>query len=157
MALGAGLRLYALDRGLWIDEVTTFVEYARPAFGDIFTTYGSKNQRFLFSLAAHASIAAFGEHAWSLRLPAAFFGIATLWAIWLFGREVTGRTESLLAVTMLTFSYQHIWFSQNARGYSGLLFWTCFPAIGWSAVCDATRDVPGRGMPSQSLSACTPT
>jgi hypothetical protein len=27
-------------------------------------------------------------------------------------------------MALLTFSYPHIWFSQNARGYSALLFWT---------------------------------
>ena len=25
---------------------------------------------------------------------------------------------------MIAFSYYHLWFSQNARGYTGLLFWT---------------------------------
>jgi mannosyltransferase len=124
VGIGAVLRLYRLDGGLWIDEVSTLVDYVRPAFGDILTTYGSQNQHFLFSVAAHASIAVFGESAWSLRLPAALFGIGSLWALWLFGREVTRPREAVLAVAMLTFSYQHIWFSQNARGYSGLLFWT---------------------------------
>ncbi len=32
--------------------------------------------------------------------------------------------EALLAAALLAVSYHHIWFSQNARGYTALLFWT---------------------------------
>ena len=124
LAAGAALRLYGLNRGLWVDEVTTLVEYVRPSLGDIVTTYGSQNQHFLFSVLAHLSITAFGESVWSLRLPAALFGIATLWALWRLGLELTSPREALLSMALLTFSYPHIWFSQNARGYSALLFWT---------------------------------
>jgi mannosyltransferase len=46
-----------------------------------------------------------------------------VWAIWRLGREVANDREGLLAALLLTVSYQHVWFSQNARGYSGLLFW----------------------------------
>jgi uncharacterized membrane protein len=73
---------------------------------------------------AHVSVTAFGESVWSLRLPAALFGIATLWALWRLGLELTSPREALLSMALLTFSYPHIWFSQNARGYSALLFWT---------------------------------
>ena len=52
------------------------------------------------------------------------FGLASILALYLFGRQVTSASESLLAAALLTFSYHHVWFSQNARGYTGLLFWT---------------------------------
>jgi hypothetical protein len=39
------------------------------------------------------------------------------------GTDVTSRLEALLAASILTVSYHHIWFSQNARGYTALLFW----------------------------------
>jgi hypothetical protein len=122
-AVGALLRFYRLDEGLWNDEVVTLVEYVRPPLGEIVTTYTSQNQNFLYSILGHLSIASFGESAWALRLPAALFGIATLPALWRFGRLVAGPREALLATALLTFSYQHVWFSQNARGYSALLFW----------------------------------
>jgi hypothetical protein len=124
LTVGAGLRLYGLNRGLWVDEVLTLVDYVRPPIREIVTTYGSQNQHFLFSILAHWSISTFGESIWSLRLPAALFGIATLWALRALALELTTPREALLAMAMLTFSYHHIWFSQNARGYSALLFWT---------------------------------
>ena len=124
LAAGAALRLYGLNAGLWVDEVTTLVDYVRSPVGTIVTTYGSQNQHLLFSILAHLSVATFGESAASLRLPAALFGIATIWACWRLGRDLSSPREAVLAAAMLTFSYQHIWFSQNARGYSALLFFT---------------------------------
>ncbi len=118
------LRLYGLDSGLWLDEILTYVNYVKMPFGEIVSTYVSENQHFLYTLLAHACFSIFGESAWALRLPAALFGIASIWALFLFGRHVANAREALLAAGLLAFSYHHIWFSQNARGYSGLLFWT---------------------------------
>jgi hypothetical protein len=124
LVIAAALRLYALGEGLWLDEVLTLVTYARLPFAEIATRYDSQNQHMLYSLLAHASFVMFGESAWALRLPAAAFGVASIYAAYLFGREITSRTESLLAAALLTFSFHHIWFSQNARGYTALLFFT---------------------------------
>src|SRR5262249_10083457 len=116
-----GLRLYDLGDGLWYDEIRTLVGYVRQPVGVIVSTFESQNQHLLYSLLARLSVAVLGESAWSLRLPAAVFGAASIWAAYWFGRLVTGRREALLAAGLLTFSYHHVWFSQNARGYSGLL------------------------------------
>lgn len=118
------LRLYALDLGLWYDEIRTYVTYARMPFGEIITTYNSQNNHILYSLLAHCSFKIFGESAWTLRLPAVLFGVGSIFAIYLMGRQICSKRESLLSAALLTFSYHHIWFSQNARGYTGLLFWT---------------------------------
>ena len=120
------LRLYGLNAGLWHDEILTYVNYVRLPFGEIISTYEDQNQHFLYTLLAHASLSVFGETPWSLRLPAALFGVASIWALYLLGREVSTHREALLASALLAFSYHHIWFSQNARGYMGLLFWTIF-------------------------------
>jgi mannosyltransferase len=121
---GAALRIYHLNSGMWYDEIVTNVLYARMPYGTILTSFESENQHFLYSLLAHTTVLLFGNNAWALRLPAAMFGIGSIWALYLFGREVAGEKEGLLAAALLTVSYTHIWFSQNARGYSGLLFWT---------------------------------
>ncbi len=71
LAAGAALRLYGLNQGLWVDEVYALLEYVRPPLGEILTSYRTQNQHFLFSIPAHLSVLAFGESAWSLRLPAA--------------------------------------------------------------------------------------
>ena len=118
------LRLFRLNDGLWLDEILTEVNYARASFREIVTTYDSQNQHFLYSILAHTSFLIFGESAWALRLPAVLFGVTSIWALFLLARQVASTREALLACALLAFSYHHIWFSQNARGYTGLLFWT---------------------------------
>ena len=117
------LRFYRLNSGLWFDEIVTYVKYARLPFLTIVTTFDSENQHFLYSILAHLSLLIFGDSNWALRLPAVIFGVGSIWALFLFGREIRNDTEALLASALLTFSYHHVLFSQDARGYSGLLFW----------------------------------
>lgn len=124
LCAAAFLRFYGLNDGLWLDEILTQVNYTKASFGEIFTTYDSQNQHFLYSMLSHSSYLLFGESAWALRLPAALFGLASIWALYEFGKEVSSRREALLSCALFAFSYHHIWFSQNARGYTGLLFFT---------------------------------
>jgi hypothetical protein len=124
LALGATLRFFALGEGLWYDEIMALVRYAREPLAYILTTYDSQNQHTLYSILAHGSIGIFGDGAWALRLPAALFGVGSLWATWWLGTQIATRREALLATALLTPSYHHVWFSQNARGYVALLFFT---------------------------------
>jgi 4-amino-4-deoxy-L-arabinose transferase-like glycosyltransferase len=123
LAAALGLRLYGLESGPWLDEVLTEVEYMPMSFGQNVTTFDSQNQHFVYSLLAHASGQLLGYSVWTSRLPAALFGVASIWALYLLARQVVGRREALLGAALLACSYQHIWYSQTARGYSGLLFW----------------------------------
>jgi mannosyltransferase len=124
LAAALALRFYRLGDGLWYDEIGTWLRYMHLPLERIPFVYGSENQHFLFSILARASILIFGESNWAFRLPAALFGIASIWSAWWMARMVTTSREALAAAALLTFSYHHVWFSQNARGYSGLLFWT---------------------------------
>ena len=46
LIVATALRLYALDAGLWLDEIITNVLYARLPFGATITTFDSENQHF---------------------------------------------------------------------------------------------------------------
>jgi len=124
LLVSMAFRLYQLGSGLWFDEIMTLKDYARLPYLEIITRFESENQHFLYSLLAHSTILLFGESAWSLRLPAVLFGVGSIWAVYMLGAEVTDRKQAFLASALLAFSYHHLWFSQNARGYTGLLFWT---------------------------------
>jgi 4-amino-4-deoxy-L-arabinose transferase-like glycosyltransferase len=124
LVIAFGLRLYALNSGLWHDEISTYLKFARMPVGEIISTYDTQNQNFLYSLLAWACFQIFGEGAWSLRFPAVVFGVASIWAMYFLARQFANVREALLSAALLTFSYHHIWFSQNGRGYTGLLFWT---------------------------------
>jgi len=122
LLLALVLRLVGLDGALWYDEIDTLIRYVRLPTADLVGAYDSLNNHMLFSLEAQLSVALFGESAWALRLPALLFGLASIWALWRLARMVCGPREALLAALLMAVSYHHVWFSQNARGYTGLLF-----------------------------------
>ena len=122
LLIGAALRIYGLNSGLWYDEIVTLVELVRPPLREIVTHFPSNNDHPLYSVLGHLSIGIFGEHAWSLRLPAFLFGLLSIPLVYILGVGITNRFEASAAATLLAISYHHIWFSQNARGYTILLF-----------------------------------
>lgn len=124
LAVAGLLRVVGLNTTLWHDELAMLVNLIGRPFGDLVRSFPSDNNHPLYTILAWLSVRIFGEHAWALRLPAVSFGVASIWALYLVATRVTGRREALLACTALTFSYHHVWFSQNARGYTGLLFFT---------------------------------
>ena len=130
------LRIPSLNSCLWLDEVLTMARFAKPPLAWIFTSFPDQNQHMLYSLMAHGALRLFGEQSWSLRLPSVLFGAASLWALFLLGRKIAGDAEALLACALMTVSYHHIWFSQNARGYMGLLFFTLLGTWLWLEAMD---------------------
>ena len=130
------LRLYSLDIGIWFDEMLTHVNYMPLSVGQIVSTYHDANNHVLFSVLARLSLSLFGDSVWALRLPAACFGIGSIWALYALARRVSSTRESLFAVALMVFSFHHIWFSQNARGYTALLF---FSLLSSAWLLDAIR------------------
>lgn len=124
LALGLLARLPGLGADLWLDEVSSVVNFIRLPLSEIVTTYVSANNHVLYSLLAHLAVAAFGETAWAVRLPAMLFGAATIPALYIMARRFLARREALAAALVLTVSYHHAYFSQNARGYTGLILST---------------------------------
>lgn len=142
LLLALALRLANLGDGLWFDEIKTLVEHVRLPFTELLTTLDSKNRHMLYSVLAKGSIGVFGESAASLRLPAALLGTASLAALYVFGRLVTIRREALFATLLLAVSYHHVWFSQNARGYTGLLLFTLLASYEFLRMLDTEGPAP---------------
>lgn len=125
------LRLWSLNSAPWIDEVLTLVDFARLPLKEIVVTFPNQNQHMLYSIAARGAFALFGESTWALRLPAVLFGLGSIWALFFFARHVTSNRAALLACLLMAVSYHHVWFSQNARGYTGLLMTTLLATWAW--------------------------
>ena len=121
--LGAALRIIGLNSGLWLDEIMFLVNTVRHPLAQIITVFPSDTQHPLYSILARLSVDLFGEHPWSLRLPAMIFGTLSIPALYMLGVAVTTQAEALIASALLTVSYHHVWFSQNARGYTTLALW----------------------------------
>jgi len=122
--LAAALRFYRLDTDLWIDEIGSFQYATSVTVAELFRTFSSPNQHLLNSLLERLSVAALREHDWTVRLPAALFGIATVPAMYWLARPIMRGWQSLAVAFLTAVSYHHIWFSQNARGYSGYLLFS---------------------------------
>lgn len=131
LVVASGLRLWQLNSGLWLDEIFTLVDIVRRPMREIVAIFPSQNQHMLFSLLARASIVVFGESPAALRMPSVLFGVGSIAALFLLGRRTIGAGASLAACAMMSFSYHHVWFSQNARGYMGLLFFAVLASWLW--------------------------
>jgi hypothetical protein len=137
--VGLALRIPGLNQGLWIDEIQTLIAYVREPVEHIILGAGHMNNHVLYSLIAHHTVGWFGESAWALRLPAVVFGVAALPALYYLGRQLAGRQEAFLAALFMALNYQYVWYSQNARGYTGLLFGVLFASILFIRLLATTR------------------
>ena len=117
----AVLRAVGLNSQLWCDEIVTVVNSIHVPTRALLTSYFYDNQHTLYSLLAQACVALFGDQPWAVRLPAMVLGTASVPVLFLLGQELTDRFEALTAAGLLAVSYHHVWFSQNARGYTALM------------------------------------
>jgi uncharacterized membrane protein len=116
------LRFYRLEGQIWLDEIAALTGNYRKPFWEILTKFPGFFPHPLYELLAHSSLVLFGESAWAIRLPAALFGIAGVLIFYRLARRFSGPGEAFLAGVLLAVSYHHIFFSQNARGYTVFLF-----------------------------------
>lgn len=116
------LRVYRIDSSFWYDELFSLLNYFRATPLKVITNISNPNNHPLYSLLAKASITLFGEREWSARLPAMVTGIATPPLLYIFAQKRYGVKTALLSSLLLSFNMWHIWFSQDARGYSGMIF-----------------------------------
>lgn len=124
LLLALGLRLFKADTALWYDEIFTAVNFVRLPVGVLVSTFDSLNNHMLYSLGAKVSVAVLGEGPLALRLPAILLALGSIFVQWRISRRVVGPVQAIIVALLLALSYHHVWFSQNARGYTGLLFFT---------------------------------
>jgi tetratricopeptide (TPR) repeat protein len=121
--LGTALRLYLLGAdSLWGDEINTAVLFVRVPIPYIVTHFHPNNHT-LFSLLAHLFTLG-GSNELLLRIPAAMLGIATIPALYQLGRVMFTADTGMVAAFLLAISPYHIWFSQEARGYTGMVLFS---------------------------------
>jgi mannosyltransferase len=129
LLLALVVRLVGLNASLWYDEVATLTNFVRLPWGELVSDFSSLNNHMFYSLQAKAAVELFGESAWALRLPALLMGMASLILIWWLARKEVGHGAAMVTLFLLALSYHHVWFTQNARGYTGLLTWTTAATI----------------------------
>ena len=123
-AVGFGLRLYKLNADLWLDEITPLYDYGAMSAFHVIVSYTNSNNHLLNTLLVKGIVSLTGPREWAIRLPAVLFGTATIPAVYWVARSVLSRRGALCVAVLLAVSYHHIFFSQNARGYSAYLFFS---------------------------------
>ena len=117
--IAAFLRLYQLGsvpRGFYRDEAmngSNALEIVETGHFQVF--YPENNGREgLFINIATPFVRVFGNTAWAVRLPAAIFGILTVWGVCLLGAELFSPPIGLLAAFFTATSFWHVVFSRLA-------------------------------------------
>lgn len=122
LVVATAARMIGLGQDFWIDETATAVTYLRLPWWKAAQTFQSANQHLLYSVLGSLSFAVFGESEMAARLPAVVFGVLGVGALYFLGRRVAPEREAVAATLLLAVSYHHVWFSQSARGYTGMIF-----------------------------------
>jgi hypothetical protein len=136
LLVALAFRIPGLNSPLWFDEITTVVTHLRLPWSQMMTDY-SMNHHYFHDVFAKAFREVFGEAPWAIRMTALIFGMASIAAAWVLARNVAGRQVGHVTAALLAVSYHHIWFSQNARGYTGLAF---FGTVGLILFLRGLRD-----------------
>jgi mannosyltransferase len=127
---GALLRFYRLDsQSLWFDEgwqyfvahvsnVSAMLDLVPPMDGHPPLSY----------LINHVFLMA-GSSDFFLRLPSVLFGIGSLPLCFVLARKTVSKHVAVFAVPVFALSPLHIWYSQDARMYSQLIFLSLLSSI----------------------------
>ena len=123
VAVGAIARIVRLNSDYWTDEILALQKSFRLPLAEVVTSFSGDNHHPFYSVFARLSLVLFGESPWAVRLPAVLFGVMAVALTYAVARLAVNRREALFASLLLAVSYHHVWFSQNARGYTliGLL------------------------------------
>ncbi|MCX6028439.1 MAG: glycosyltransferase family 39 protein [Chloroflexi bacterium] len=123
--LAAALRFYGLDaKGLWVDEIFTASfasannDLAAVVQGALSTPLPSPPLWFLIT---HFFVKVLGNSDVVVRLPSVFAGILGIGAVYKVGETLFDRTTGLISAFLLTVSPAHLYFSQEARFYAGVV------------------------------------
>ncbi len=144
--VAAALRLMNLGEwSFWVDEAHTFRDATLPLDGEQ-GFLGS--ERMLYPLAhtllrALLALGAIGDDEFSLRLPFALVGIASVPLLAFAGRRMVGPAAAVAAAWLCAVHPWHLFWSQNARGYSLVFLFAVLAIAGaarWS-VSGRARDL----------------
>ncbi|MFB3766670.1 MAG: tetratricopeptide repeat protein [Methanotrichaceae archaeon] len=123
------MRFYHLGyNSLWLDEATTYL-YAQKSFLEIWgiTTGGEFNPPVFYWI-EHVMLI-FGNSEPILRLVPAILGVLTIPLFYLIGKELVDEDVGLIAAALISFSPFHIYYSQEARAYTTVLFFMSLALI----------------------------
>ena len=123
-ALGVAVRFASLGvQSYHHDEVITAARVIPGSFADMLRQVkASESNPPLYYVLAWGWAKAFGTDEIGLRSLSALFGAAVVPVAYLIGRELASRRTGLIAAAIVAVNPMLIWYSQEARSYSLLVF-----------------------------------
>lgn len=119
--IGTFLRIYHLGfQSMWGDEIGLAI-IAQKDILTILKTYDTNPP--LSFLITHFFMK-ISNSDFVLRLPAAIFGISSIYVIYTLAKSFFNKNVGLLSAFLLTISVYHINYSQDIKGYAGFLFFS---------------------------------
>jgi len=120
--LAAILRFYRLDgASLWVDEILTWNMIRPDRDLDLLGQVWAAIQAPVYLLVVWP-LMRLQENEWMMRLPAAVFGVLTVPFFGILLGRILDHRGARLGTLLLAISPYHIWYSQEGRGYSFLIF-----------------------------------
>ncbi|MCH7549965.1 MAG: glycosyltransferase family 39 protein [Candidatus Krumholzibacteriota bacterium] len=151
LLLALALRLFHLGhQSLWIDEILTIIVATPKPDHPIGTLLLHNIHGPLHTFVVYLFRFA-GENDYWLRVPSALAGVASVWFLYAWVREILGRRYAQIASVLLAVNPLHIHYSQEVRNYAFVFLfvlmaslylerlarrWTARRAVGY-AVCVA--------------------
>lgn len=133
---GILLRLPNLNESLWYDELFS-TRNKLPSLKELayFSVYDVHPP--FYSVLMFLWTGLFGDSEISVRTLPMIFGISSIVLIYVLACRVADEKTALLAALLLSFSPVHIWYSQEARSYSALVFLLLFAVVAQLKLSDA--------------------
>ncbi|RME77668.1 MAG: hypothetical protein D6784_03380 [Chloroflexi bacterium] len=130
LLLAAYLRLDGLNEpGLWLDEAAYTIAAQKPIIDQIINPIETLRDSIgaadpVLSSIPFALALRLGFSNYTARLPAAMFGILTIATMYQLGRSMFSESVGLASALLLCVSGFHLLYSQEARSYAQLTFFT---------------------------------
>ncbi len=121
--IGAFLRIYQLGaESVWLDEATTYFLSSDTLFG-IYEATKNDVHPPLYYFVVHFFLFD-GRSEILLRFPSMVFGVLAIPVLYMLGTRLFSVKEGLISSFLLSISLSHIYYSQEARMYSMMVFLT---------------------------------
>ncbi|OPY20902.1 MAG: hypothetical protein A4E24_00894 [Methanomethylovorans sp. PtaU1.Bin093] len=121
--IGAFLRIYQLGaESVWLDEATTYFLSSDTLFG-IYEATKNDVHPPLYYFVVHFFLFD-GKSEILLRFPSMVFGVLAIPVLYMLGTRLFSVKEGLISSFLLSISLSHIYYSQEARMYSMMVFLT---------------------------------
>lgn len=145
-------RFWKLGRlSLWYDEVVTMRLARQPDPAALIRLLQEidATRAPLHPILLQSWLALFGPDDWSGRAFSAVCGVATVWLVYLLGRDACDRRVGLWAAWLAVLSPALVRYAQEVRMYSWLVLVTC---VAWWLLLRIRRGCGGGGLAAYALS-----